>query len=82
MFDVVSNKGCLFSVEELAYEQFFLIVVETIMEEMAKPLPIGEVKLGFDGLKPASSSFVQVLFRYTNPDSGRNSVHFKIVRAK
>jgi hypothetical protein len=36
----------------------FFITIETVMEETAKPLPIGEVKLEFDGLKPASSSFV------------------------
>jgi hypothetical protein len=57
----------LFGVEELAHEQFLLIMVETIMKEAAKALPIREVDLGFDGLKSTSSGFVLVLLGDMNP---------------
>jgi hypothetical protein len=55
--------------EEFVNKEFFLIAVETIMQETAKGLPIRKVKLGFDGLKPASNNFIEMLFGDSNPHS-------------
>jgi hypothetical protein len=44
-----------------------VVAVESIMKETAKTLPIREIKLGFDGLKPVTSSFIEMLFGHSNP---------------
>ena len=79
LFDILSDSGGLFCVEELAYEQFFLIVVESIMKKATKGLPIREIKLGFNGLKPMSRSTIEMLFGNTNPHRRRNTICLEII---
>jgi hypothetical protein len=52
------------------------------MEEATKVLPIREIKLEFDGLKPTSCGLVEMLFSNTNPGRGRHIVRLEIVKAK
>jgi hypothetical protein len=82
LLDIVSHSGCLLNMEELANEQFFLIAVETIMEETSKVLPIDEIKLEFNGLKSSSSSTVEMLFGNSNPKRRWNNIHLEVIGAE
>ena len=59
-----------------------MITIEMIIKKTTKTLPIREIDLGFDGLKPTSRCMVEMLFGETNPHQRRHTIHLKIVCAK
>jgi hypothetical protein len=52
------------------------------VEETTNVLPIGEIKLRFNGLKPSSSSTVKMLFSNSNPKRRWNSIHLEVIGAE
>jgi hypothetical protein len=79
LLDIVGHRGSLFGLKKLANEKFLLIVVKTIVKEATKGLPVREIELGFDGLKPTSCYDIEMLFGNSNPERRVNIVHLEIV---
>jgi hypothetical protein len=79
LLDIVGQRGSLFGLKKLANEKFLLIVVKTIVKEATKGLPVREIELGFDGLKPMSYCAIEMLFGNSNPERKVNTAHLEIV---
>jgi len=78
-FDIVRDIILLSDGEQLTDQEFMLVTIKAIVQQLTKGGPRRIAKLGFDGLKPTSSRTLQIMLGHTDPQGFLDTVHGEIL---